>query len=140
MSIRALVLTLACAVLLPGCVSWTDPAQLAGRGLDDLCSAYWLYSPNSGPDLFKYPERQSAIRTEIERRGAIAVTDWPSVESGKVTIGMSGCGVLAAWGPPTHVNNTATAAGTTSQLVYYDGGLPKNFVYLRNGVVIAVQN
>jgi hypothetical protein len=135
------ILTIALATMaaLGGCVSWTDPGQLAGRNGDDLCSAYWLFGANSGPG-FHYPERQRAIRAEIDRRGAIAAGDWEAVDQGRTRIGMSPCAVLAAWGDPIHVNNTTTASGTTSQLVYYDKGLPRYFVYIKNGKVTTIQN
>jgi hypothetical protein len=56
---------------------------------------------------------------------------------GEPRIGMTYKQVEAScWGKPKDVNRTQTAGGTDDQLVYNEG----HYVYLRNGIVTAVQS
>ena len=61
-----------------------------------------LSEPDSGraydPDLHR------AAALEIRRRALISPESWPDADSGRVRVGMSRCGVLAAMGVPSRSN------------------------------------
>jgi hypothetical protein len=84
---------------------------------------------------FSYPERLAAIKTELNRRDAVSDEDWPLIDNSKVRIGMSECALLAAWGQPTVINHTMTAAGESSQYVYS----VSRYAYVANGSVTTLQ-
>ena len=58
------------------------------------------------------------------------------IQEGRVVVGMTACGAIAAWGRPQDINKTTTARGTREQWVY--GG--RNYLYFTDGRLDAIQN
>jgi hypothetical protein len=54
----------------------------------------------------------------LTRRQALTASDWALVDRREIGIGMSQCGLLAAWGVPDQVRREVTAAGEEVQFVY----------------------
>ena len=83
----------------------------------------------------KDARREGGILSYLEFRGMLNKADKSHVGDQSVAIGMTECGVYAAKGLPSAVNQTDTANDRRSQLVY--GRL---YVYTnRQGIVEAVQ-
>lgn len=81
------------------------------------------------------------VRSELQSRDVIPADEWTYVNSNTVVIGMGALAVVAAWGQPTDVNTTTTSAGEEDQWVYSPCETCKSsYVYLKNGVVTAIQN
>lgn len=85
-------------------------------------------------------DRRRVAETE-QRRATYAKLGWSAhdidnILQRKVTIGMTSSMVTAAWGKPTEVNRTVTAASNSEQWVYGSG----DYVYVENGRVTAIQS
>jgi hypothetical protein len=133
---KRLMVLVALAASLEGCVSWTDPAELRAKDTTDLCSAYASFG--------SYADRQNAIQAEITRRGLIDLADWDMVRQHRVRIGMTECALLASWGYPIDSHRTVTQGGDETQLVFgacnWGNCSPSRYGYVQNGRVVAIQN
>jgi hypothetical protein len=113
-------------MLIVSCVDWTNPSVLQAKQTDDLCLNYYVYSRrNVGLPTSSYPERLAAIKAELDRRGAVRAEEWPFIDTSTPKIGMSECGVLAAWGEPPTINHTVTAGADVAQYVYGSRSSPR---------------
>lgn len=113
-------LMLILAALLHGCATTQPPQQM---GESDLCSQFGV-RPKS-----------EELRAEIVRRNLIAERDWPMVNMRLAYVGMPLCAMYAAKGIPARENRSITSGGILVQHVFYG----REYVYSRNGVVVAVQ-
>lgn len=117
------------ALLLVGCgPAFESVAALNAEPDDALCAGYQQAA------YFNARGRMSLIRQEISRRGLVPAREWPVIAHGHIEIGMSRCGMLAAWGLPDRVNHVATRFAQTDQYVF-----GPNLVYIENGVVDGIQ-
>lgn len=126
------------ALLLAGCATPEMAKYLNPAG---LCTNYG--------EAMRANDVNSVIAYAAEMR-ARSITQPPSEEfdairGERVSIGMSECGMFAAWGMPTISNNTHTVAGTGTQHVYRGVrgryiSTRSNYAYTQNGRVVAVQN
>jgi hypothetical protein len=112
MEFRTLVLAVG-AVALAACTSKPPAAPLVERSGIDLCEAYYIFTKQT-PD----PAQAATVRQDIERRNLVPAAEWPAIESGQVSVGMSQCGALAAWGTPEANNQTVSGNQQTIQFVY----------------------
>lgn len=125
------------AVTLAGCAHWyNQPApDFAGRSTYQICSGYH-YSEN--------PQAQSAFRAELERRRLVEPGEWRLINSQKVAVGMTECGMLAAWGFAESTTLT-TGRDTHTQWAFKPACPslaycpPWAYVYTSNGRVTAIQ-
>lgn len=77
--------------------------------------------------------------TQSQKAEPMKVWDSRLVDGGgKVRVGMTEEEVIRAWGKPSHVNTTITAAGTRKQLVYGSSG-ERQYLYLDEGVLTSIQ-
>jgi len=82
------------------------------------------------------PDDRDVILFKATRDFGVKKADYGDITSGRASIGMNSCSVIAALGHPERVNRTTTSSGTREQLVYGD----RKYVYLDNGVVTAWQD
>jgi len=61
---------------------------------------------------------------------------WSAIEKGRVILGMTKEQAKFAWGAPKSINRTTTRGQSTEQWVYGIG----TYLYLRNGIVTAIQD
>ena len=97
-------------VVTTGCASMS----IEQMGNDELCVLYHVRVDDPGAALRELSEPDSgraydpalhrAAALEIRRRALISPESWPDADSGKVRVGMSRCGVLAAMGVPSKSN------------------------------------
>lgn len=81
-----------------------------------------------------YLKREGA-RIDFEEKVDVAIRNQ------RVFVGMSANDVIRSWGKPTSVNKTVIASTVSEQWVYSRGNIGDNqYVYLRNGIVDAVQS
>lgn len=90
--------------------------------------------------------RSRLLAASAERRVArIRSYQWPpsvttDVLAGKIRLAMTAEMVREAWGRPTRINRTITAAGVREQWVYERLGGGSGYVYVENGIVTGIQN
>lgn len=126
----------ALAALLTACagspmrVAASDATTLQAESSDALCAAYG------------FGMGKEKARAELERRNALNDREWQAADARKVFVGMSRTAALCAWGKPERMNGTTTAAGRSEQWVYTCGAYGRgcSYLYVRNGVVSAIQN
>lgn len=77
----------------------------------------------------KSPEAREfkAIRAYLIEDGMINHIDMANYRERSLSVGMSQCGVFAALGQPSRINNTTNASGSSAQFVYENGRYP--YVY-----------
>ena len=81
---------------------------------DELCVLYHVRVDDPGAPLRELhepdsaraydPDLHKAAALEIRKRALISPESWPDADSGRVRVGMSRCGVLAAMGVPSKSN------------------------------------
>jgi hypothetical protein len=126
----------ALAAFLTGCPK-IIPNQPAKMSNEQLCDAYGNAQSKSYLKG-KLPE----YRREIETRRLVPDEDWPSIESRQVKIGMSICGLRAAWGS-SEERSLSTRYGESIQHIYRLSWCRRckvQYVYTENGVVTAIQD
>ena len=74
-------------------------------------------------------KRQAAIKKQPKRIQKL-------INNGEISIGMTADQVVLSWGLPSDINRTMYKHGTHEQWIYNR----KNYVYLDNGIVTAIQN
>src|SRR5579872_242479 len=99
----------ACAPNAPLAIALDNAEEIKTRPTESLCVAYYV----TGSDQ---------VRDELNRRAAISPQEWPFIEKGRVTEGMSPCAVEAAWGDATLHNHTATPTGQSIDAYLYKSG------------------
>lgn len=139
-----LVIFVLLSVSLYGCASsplriaLMSPEEL--RTVDEykLCYAYHYHSSNE------------KLIDEIRRRKLISETDWESVKNGRITVGMTRCGVVAIlaipYASPSKQNNgrqsvEVIGAATLPRTMYPQLSVKKRssvVVYLVDGIVTKV--
>lgn len=62
-----------------------------------------------------------------------------AIKREKVYVGMSASAAKCSWGRPDRINRTTSAYGTREQWVYSFGSR-RNYIYIQNGQVDAIQN
>lgn len=77
-------------------------------------------------------------------RSGLPERELEAARLGRVYVGMSSDGAIAAWGRPGNVNRTTTAAGSNQQWVYYErlsSGLrmPIKYLYFEHDRITAIQ-
>ena len=96
-----------------------DETKMVALPTAKLCLAY-------------HHTKKVAAKDELIRRNAIPENEWPLIESGRVTIGMSIYGLFCSWGVPTvfgTANRTITENGVHVQLVYREYLKKTRYVY-----------
>jgi hypothetical protein len=96
---------IACTRGSPADITMKSEQQLQSEATLDLCSAYGVNA-------------QAKVRKELMRRNAIVLPEWTQIDAQEVGIGMSTCGVLASWGPPTTIHRTITGTRERMQFIY----------------------
>jgi hypothetical protein len=96
---------------------------------------YFANHPSTYTTGTPWPGKKAAIKTELNRRNAVAPDEWSAIDAGKPQIGMSECALKAVWGNPLNINHSVTAAGDMTRYVY---GLSRA-VNLANGQVKSIQ-
>lgn len=103
----------------PDAVGYFDPKTLSSV---DLCGEYGrvnaIYHQGAGPFLSIPLRYRDEDRAELERRGLISPSHIALIDAEKVTYGMSGCGVRAAWGAPDDISHHQIA-GHETQVWFY---------------------
>jgi hypothetical protein len=97
----------------PGAILIEDDASVRQEDTLSLCQAFGtnsrkIYGANG----------LRRIREELLRREALSPADWALVERREIAIGMSECGLLAAWGVPAQIRRNVTPLGEEEQLIY----------------------
>jgi Domain of unknown function (DUF4124) len=62
-----------------------------------------------------------------------------AIQNRQVMVGMTAAQAARAWGQPGRVNTTVTASGAREQWVYGNGRQGRQYIYVDDGVVSAVQ-
>jgi hypothetical protein len=78
--------------------------------------------------------RVSQLRS-IFQALALSPEQREQVRAGQIWIGAEAAVAEVAWGRPTRVNRTLTAAGTREQSIYGD----RQYIYVDNGIITAIQ-
>jgi hypothetical protein len=110
-----------------GCVLPTSPEETAAR-IEALVAEREKFDREQRESLARMAAETAEQQREAERRAKL-----PGVK-----IGMTAKQVReeTSWGPPQSINRTSTAGAVDEQWVY-EG---RNYLYLRNGRVRAIQN
>lgn len=124
---RSGCLLFACALSVAACgVPIPDAEALRGMSDLHLCQQYALgRSLNAG-------EFQLAIRTELDRRGAVSPAQWDDIVGQRIRTNMPEHVAVCSWGPYQSINTTAGSFGRHNQIVFGDFG---PYVYTENGRV-----
>lgn len=90
----------------------------------------------------KLSRKAQAMRLYIEHANLFSSSDFYGASKKSVSIGMSTCGVIAAWGMPSDVNTTTRARSTSQQIIYRQRN---TYVYTEsqgggNGIVRTIQD
>jgi hypothetical protein len=83
-----------------------------------------------------------ALKAEIMNRGLVQDDEWNAIEKRQVKLGMSICGLRAAWGSAKE-NKISSRGGESIQHVYrlsWCHGCKVQYVYTENGIVTAIQD
>lgn len=109
----------------PGAILIENEAAIRQEDTLSLCQAFGensqkIYGANG----------LRRIRDEIMRRDALTPSDWALVDRREIAIGMSECGLLAAWGVPYQIRRNVTSLGEEVQYIY-----PGRRVFLAGGRV-----
>ena len=108
----------------------------------DLCETYAELKPQP-PFGYTDTLKQLAVRDELNRRAAIADSEWPLIDSHQARVGMKECALVASWGHPQNVSHTVTKTGDSAQ--YEFGNCPwdmcssKQYAYVAKGEVVGLQ-
>ncbi|WP_372825511.1 hypothetical protein [Polaromonas sp.] len=104
-----------------------------------FCENYGEFLRGTTPSaLAGLKTADTLFRAEAIRRGLSF--DRKLVMEQKIRIGMSECGVYAAWGTPSDVNRTVGSWGVHKQFVYGSSGSSRNYIYIQNGRVSSFQD
>jgi len=107
----------ACAPNAPLSIAADNAEEIKARPTEKLCIAY--YHLNGG----------EVVREELTRRGEVLSKDWPFIDKGQITVGMSPCAVEAAWGATTLHDH----AGGSLDSYHYTSGY---FATFKDGRVV----
>jgi hypothetical protein len=109
----------------PGAILIEDETSVRQEDTLSLCQAFGVNSQKIyGANGLR------RIRDELTRREALTQSYWTLVDRREIGIGMSECGVLAAWGVPNQVRRNVTTLGEEVQFIY-----PGRRVFLVGGRV-----
>ena len=86
-------------------------------------------SENNGLDLTKLADNSPGAGMVQE------ILDDPDIEGNKIFIGMSEPALIASWGFPNDVNQSAWEGGASDQYVYRRGSYKSQYVYIENDIV-----
>ena len=128
-----LAIVVLCVAFFSGCASSfvrigsMSPAELQSVQETQLCSADH-YSGNG------------KIVNEITRRKLITESQWASVKSKRIAVGMTRCAVLAAFGnPPMVIGNPVGGPNDLEALIYPVGTTSDHIAYyIDNGMVTKI--
>jgi len=113
------ILFMLLAAVLGACMNVNDPDKLKQIQTLDLCESYYFATrPASGRIDNSWPDKNLAIKKELERRNVVTPAEWISIDHGQIQEGSSECALRAAWGFPQRVDRAATNAGNTAHYVY----------------------
>jgi hypothetical protein len=94
-------------------------SELKSMSDQDLCENYYFSkNPSLMHDDKAWPTKRADIKQEIDRRHLVDANDWQLIDSGRIQVGESECGLRAAWGYPLRLDHMTTAAGDTMRFVY----------------------
>src|ERR1700744_3375936 len=103
-------------VVLSACFGTATAAkkELKSMSDQDLCENYYF---SGKPTVLRgdnsWPTKREDIKHEIDYRQLVDTNDWQSIDKGRISPGMTECGLRAAWGYPLRVDHMTTAAGAT---------------------------
>lgn len=132
---KAAYTLLACLALV-GCPKFV-PNQPEKMTNAQLCNAHGNAQSHSY-STGKLP----SLKAEIQKRGLVPESEWETIEKREVKLGMSVCGVRAAWGSAKE-NAISTRHGESIQHVYRLSWCHRcnvQYVYTVNGFVTAIQD
>jgi hypothetical protein len=102
----------------PAAIAKDDEQKLRSEQTLDLCDAFAAY-------------HQPAVRGELIRRNALTPEDWARVDKQQIEIGMSTCGMYAAWGKPQSIKRSVTSAHSLTEYNY-----PARRLYVEDGRIV----
>lgn len=119
---------LGCLIVL---IAVTSLASCSGRNVRtvnklDLCQAYY----DRKHSIIAVRSQVNLIKAEIMRREPQLKTDFGLIDNGRIRVGMSVCGLLAARGLPWTINESSYGP---DQYVYRSGR--PHYIYIDQGKV-----
>lgn len=134
-SLLFIVLAFSACSLFPRTILTFDEAKLRAIPKLDVCQDYYTLSRNHqlGPIAQKQME-------DVLISNGLSQAELTRAKDGQIFVGMSQCGLYAAWGPPRDEHQTVSGAGVNVQHVYGYDVRSRTYAYTSNGVVSGWQN
>ncbi|HFD86516.1 MAG TPA: hypothetical protein ENJ35_02445 [Gammaproteobacteria bacterium] len=142
---------LICVAIISGCGSMIPYYPMNERTLNgmtnrQLCARSkvlaWTY--RASKDALFSGNQHKEVRKERMKLDEILWArtpdwDWPTINMGKVWIGMSDAQAVCAWGEPTRINRSVNRYGASEQWVYQRGTVNTQYLYFESKKLMAIQ-
>lgn len=112
---------------------------MAGYGLLRHHNAKAEQESRARTELFQRQEVERQARQQADETQAHQQRVADAIAQKKVFAGMTAAQATESWGEPHNVNASVGSFGKHEQWVYYRNGLPRQYIYIENGVVRSMQ-